>query len=350
MVFLFCLLLKITTLVLELIPKLTGSSNNCGPKRKKMDGLIISQLFNKKKVYSALYCINTIVAVVLKVLKTTLGTNRLFHFRGLICEEVAKYVQSSALQLSFYIFTKNMYSQKSGNRSEQSQKTVSNHRRWIPNFFLEYCAGSCSGTLINHMWQLHIPPKNRANAFCPLSPRPKCLFVNEGVESTPKKRRSPTRGLPISLSILNGLLHTHKKKKNTRAGVLQVNRIHWGFQRITDVFPLCALFRVAAPRDFTCRVLSRDKGLSAERLSARYPAGNTYQAALQVWQKKEKKRKKKIFMRLVIGKCQQSARTAAFLKITRETKALHDDSLSDNSGRDSAWICSARSCFHLTAA
>lgn len=42
--------------------------------------------------------------------------------------------------------------------------------------------------------------------------------------------------------------------------------------------------RTAVPCDLTCRVLSRDKGLGAERLSARYPAGNTYQAALQVWQ------------------------------------------------------------------
>lgn len=147
----------------------------------------------------------------------------------------------------------------------------------------------------------------------------------KGLNPPQKTCRSPTRGLPISSSILNGLLHTHthtEKKKITRAGVLQVNRIHWGFQRIKDVFPSCALFRAAVPRDFTCRVLSRDKGLSAERLSARYPAGNTYQAALQVWQKI---RRKKIFKRLVIGKCQQSARTTAFLKITRETTALHYD-------------------------
>lgn len=145
----------------------------------------------------------------------------------------------------------------------------------------------------------------------------------KGLNPPQKNRRSPTRGLPISSSIFNELLHTHTQKKIiTRAGVSQVNRIHWGFQRIKDVFPSCALFRAAVPRDFTCRVLSRDKGLSAERLSARYPAGNTYQAALQVWQKI---RRKKIFKRLAIGKCQPSARTTAFLKITRETKALHYD-------------------------
>lgn len=144
------------------------------------------------------------------------------------------------------------------------------------------------------MWQLHVPPKTRANAFCPLSSGPKALFVNEGMKGLnppQKNRRSPTRGLPISSSIFNELLHTHTQKKIiTRAGVSQVNRIHWGFQRIKDVFPSCALFRAAVPRDFTCRVLSRDKGLSAERLSARYPAGNTYQAALQVWQKIRRKK------------------------------------------------------------
>lgn len=94
--------------------------------------------------------------------------------------------------------------------------TVSNHRRWIPHFFLEYCAGSCSGTVINHMWQQHIPPKNRANAFCPLSSGPKSLFVNEGVESTPKKNVGlPHVASPLARQFWTGYYtRTHRKKKN----------------------------------------------------------------------------------------------------------------------------------------
>ena len=39
----------------------------------------------------------------------------------------------------------------------------------------------------------------------------------------------------------------------------------------------------------TCGVLLCDEGLSAERLGARYPTGDTDQAALQVWRNKERK-------------------------------------------------------------
>lgn len=116
---------------------------------------------------------------------------------------------------------------------------------------------------------------------------------NRSAIHPPKNVGLPHLASPLARQFWTGYYtrtHTRRKKKLREQEFRKWTASIEDFQRIKDVFPACALFRAAVPRDFTCRVLSRDKGLSAERLSARYPAGNTYQAALQVWQKIRRKK------------------------------------------------------------
>lgn len=67
--------------------------------------------------------------------------------------------------------------------------------------------------------------------------------------------------------------------------LLHPNRSDMRKSTVIKSVTLCCIH----PCHLTCRVLPRDKGLSAKRLNSRYPAGNTDQATLQVWGKKEKK-------------------------------------------------------------